>query len=97
MIQAFRESPNPAALRVKTLEARLAEEARRGLQLEKRVEALSERMLEVEKQMQAFLGHMTHPIAEARDAEPRIGESKPQPAEIAGIPAKAPRQARRRV
>lgn len=42
MMHAFRESHDPAAVRVKSLEARLAQESQRGLQLEKRVQSLSE-------------------------------------------------------
>ena len=42
MIHAFRESLDPAAVRVNSLEARLAQESQRCLQLEKHVQALSE-------------------------------------------------------
>lgn len=42
MMQAFRESIDPATVRVKSLESRLAQEAQRCLQLEKQVQALSE-------------------------------------------------------
>ena len=42
MMQAFRESVDPAAVRVKSLEARLSQESQRCLQLEKQVQALSE-------------------------------------------------------
>ena len=40
MMHAFRESVDPAAVRVKTLEARLAQESHRCLQLEKQVQDL---------------------------------------------------------
>ena len=42
MMKAFRESIGPAAVRANNLEARLAQESQRGLQLEKQVQALSE-------------------------------------------------------
>jgi chromosome segregation ATPase len=42
MVYAFRESLDPTAVRVRNLEARLAQEARRCLQLEKQVQALCE-------------------------------------------------------
>jgi hypothetical protein len=42
MIHAFRESLDPAATRVKSLEVRLAQESQRCLQLEKQVQVLSE-------------------------------------------------------
>ena len=41
MMHAFRESHDPAAVRVKGLEARLAQESQRCLQLEKQVQTLS--------------------------------------------------------
>ena len=41
-MQAFRESVDPATVRVKNLEARLSQESQRCLQLEKQVQALSE-------------------------------------------------------
>ena len=40
MMQAFRESIDPATVRVKSLEARLAQEAHRCLQMEKQVQVL---------------------------------------------------------
>jgi len=43
MMHAFRESLDPATARVKSLEARLAQETQRCLQLDKQVQALSER------------------------------------------------------
>ena len=46
MMQAFRESVDPATVRVKSLEARLAQESQRCLQLEKQVQALSESTME---------------------------------------------------
>lgn len=42
MTHAFRESVDPATIRVKGLEARLAQESQRCLQLEKQVQVLSE-------------------------------------------------------
>ena len=42
MMQAFRESVDPATVLVKSLEARLAQESQRCLQMEKQVQALSE-------------------------------------------------------
>ena len=42
MIHAFRESHDPAAARVKSLEARLGQESQRRLQLEKQVQSLHE-------------------------------------------------------
>lgn len=42
MIHAFRESLDPAAARVKSLEARLGQESQRCLQLEKHVQSLRE-------------------------------------------------------
>ena len=41
-MRAFRESADPAAIRVKSLEARLAQESQRCLQLETRVQVLCE-------------------------------------------------------
>ena len=41
-MQAFRESVDPATVRAKSLEARLAQESQRCLQIEKQVQALSE-------------------------------------------------------
>lgn len=45
-MQAFRESVDPATVRVKSLESRLSQESQRCLQLEKQVQALSERTAE---------------------------------------------------
>jgi uncharacterized protein involved in exopolysaccharide biosynthesis len=42
MMHAFRESVDPAAVRVKSLEARLAQESQRCLQMEKQVQGLRE-------------------------------------------------------
>jgi chromosome segregation ATPase len=42
MMHAFRESVDPATVRAKSLEARLAQESQRCLQIEKQVQALSE-------------------------------------------------------
>ena len=42
MMPAFRESVDPATVRVKSLEARLARESQRCLQFEKQVQVLSE-------------------------------------------------------
>ena len=87
-MQAFRDSADPATARVKSLEARLAQESQRGLQLE--------------KQMQAFLGRTTHPIAQVRDLEPRIVEQEKPSAVVVSkvvprVEGKVPRQARRKV
>jgi len=46
MMHAFRENVDPAAVRVKSLEARLAQETQRCLQLEKQVQALGEKAAE---------------------------------------------------
>ena len=98
MAQAFRESLDPAAVRVKSLEVRLAQETQRCLQLEKQVQDLVERMLEMEKQMQALLGRVTHPIAQVRDLEPRIAEKEKLAAKaIQEVAGKEPRQVRRKV
>lgn len=47
MMHAFRESVDPATVRVKILESRLSQESQRCLQLEKQVQALSESAAEV--------------------------------------------------
>ena len=46
MMPAFRESVDPATVRVKRLEARLAQESQRCLQFEKQVQILSEKAAE---------------------------------------------------
>jgi len=47
--------------------------------------------------MQAFLGSVTHPIAQVRDLEPRIVEPEQPPVQvIQKVEGKAPRQAKRK-
>lgn len=107
VFQAFRESPARAAAQVKNLEARLALEAQRCLQLEKQIQVLREDVLQARTHMKDLEARLAdaakrtlqletqiHDLREiAAPAVPRVEEQKKQ---SAGLPQRSAAQNARR-
>ena len=72
MMQAFRESVDPATVLVKSLEARLAQESQRCLQMEKQVQALSENAAQAVARMHDLESRLAEETTRIRQLEKQM-------------------------
>ena len=72
MMHAFRESVDPATVLVKSLEARLAQESQRCLQMEKQVQALSENAAQAVARMHDLESRLAEETTRVRQLEKQM-------------------------